>query len=179
MDQVHQQEGEIVEHVPGCDHGIEFDGVEQGRFVLDENDISEMQIAMASPDQTFITADDHQPPHRGEIRAARLRQGIYLLDGKYVGPFAQSRVVLFNIGGDRLDPRFPRRHGRVGMRRGDDRAKAGRKAGIELAARRQAIERPALVETCHLNYPLDRPPLPAQRQPPVGLARHRHHTAIQ
>jgi hypothetical protein len=50
LDQVHQQEGEIIEHVAGGDPGVEFDGVEQHRRAIEQNDIAKMQIAVAARD---------------------------------------------------------------------------------------------------------------------------------
>src|SRR5208282_6743312 len=44
--QVHQQEGEIVEHVAGGDDLAELDGVEQNRFAVDQHDVAKMKIAV-------------------------------------------------------------------------------------------------------------------------------------
>ena len=46
LDQIHQQERQIIEHVARCNTVVELDGVEQYRFVLDQHDVAEVQVAM-------------------------------------------------------------------------------------------------------------------------------------
>ena len=76
LDQVHQQEGEIVEHVAGRDQRAELDGVEQHRRAVDQRDIAEMQVAVAAPDETArcrarAAADGCAQARRGWPRPAR------------------------------------------------------------------------------------------------------------
>ena len=73
LDQVHQQEGEIVEHVAGGDPGIEFDGIEQHRLSFEQHDIAEMQIAVTAPHEPCALArieQRTQPRQRGACRVA-------------------------------------------------------------------------------------------------------------
>ena len=46
-DHVHQQKRQIVKQIDGRKLRIEFEGVEQHRRIVDQNDIAEMQIAVA------------------------------------------------------------------------------------------------------------------------------------
>ena len=46
LEEVHQQKGEIVEHVARADDGAEFDGIEQDRLAVDQHDIAEVKIAV-------------------------------------------------------------------------------------------------------------------------------------
>ena len=48
--QVHQKEGEIIEHVDCGDLIIEIDAVEQGRPAFEHADVAQMQIAVAEAD---------------------------------------------------------------------------------------------------------------------------------
>ena len=56
LDQIHQQKGEIVEHVAGRDTVVEFDGVEQHRLAVNQDDVAEMQVAMAAANKTGALA---------------------------------------------------------------------------------------------------------------------------
>ena len=56
LGQVHQQEGEIVEHVARRDQRAELDGVEQHRPAVDQHDVAEMQIAVNAADQAALRA---------------------------------------------------------------------------------------------------------------------------
>src|SRR5262245_27265693 len=51
LDQVHQQEGEVVEHVPRGDERIELDGIEQRRLAVDQCNVAEVEIAMTATDE--------------------------------------------------------------------------------------------------------------------------------
>ncbi len=48
--EVHQQEGEIVKHVRGCQFGAEFQAVERRRLTVDQRDVGKMKIAVAMAD---------------------------------------------------------------------------------------------------------------------------------
>ena len=50
MFEVHQQKGEVVKDVDRGKLLGEFEAIEQGRSVLEEADIAEVQVAMAQPD---------------------------------------------------------------------------------------------------------------------------------
>ena len=56
LDQIHQQKGEIVKHVARGDAIVEFDGVEQHRLAIDQDDIAEMQVTMAAANKTGALA---------------------------------------------------------------------------------------------------------------------------
>ena len=68
--EIHQQEGEIVERVGGRDVLVELDRVEQHRFAVQDHDVVEMQVAMASTDEASLSApveartDDPELPMR-------------------------------------------------------------------------------------------------------------------
>ena len=70
LDQVHQQEGEIVEHVAGRDDLAELDRVEQHRAVVEQNDVAEVQVAVDAADEVrFVRA------RRAARGCARRRRG--------------------------------------------------------------------------------------------------------
>src|SRR5579863_6407809 len=47
VQQVHQQEGEIIEHIDAGDRPAELDAVEERRAPLHETDVAQMQVTMA------------------------------------------------------------------------------------------------------------------------------------
>ena len=71
VDQVHQQEGEVVEHVAGGDPVVELDGVEQHRLAVDQHDVAEMQIAVAAPHQALARSRSISSGRQGGERVAR------------------------------------------------------------------------------------------------------------
>ncbi len=60
--EIHQQKGEVVEHVDGGELVVELDGVEQDRLALDLDDVAEVQIAVAV---THIATRRAQSEQRG------------------------------------------------------------------------------------------------------------------
>ena len=59
--EIHQGKGKIVEQIDRGDRRIELDRVEQDRFVLDQDDVRQMQVAMATPYIPFFAALLEQP----------------------------------------------------------------------------------------------------------------------
>jgi len=54
LPQIHDQEGEIVEHVASGHGLVELERVEQNGLAVDDRDISQMQIAVAAPHKSGI-----------------------------------------------------------------------------------------------------------------------------
>src|SRR5262245_47083325 len=50
--EIHEQEGEIIENVDGCEGGVELDRVEQNGPAIDLDNITQVEIAMAVADKT-------------------------------------------------------------------------------------------------------------------------------
>ena len=48
--QIHQQEGQVVQHVDGREVLVEFKTVEQGRGAMPQADVAKDEVAMAAPD---------------------------------------------------------------------------------------------------------------------------------
>ena len=149
LDQVHQQEGEIVEHVAGGDLGIEFDGVEQHRRAVEQDDIAEMQIAVAAPHAGRRARARRAAPARARRRRASHRVNALTAAGGKSSGAARSSASFWamisasvidksGIGDDRRR-RVRSRHRpaeRVGERaidpaapRPDGRASASRRSG--------------------------------------------------
>jgi hypothetical protein len=104
-----------------------------------------------------------------------------------IGHRAERRSVLFDIIAKRLDPARGLDSGHLilpGLARHDllcRRYGASERVGegaIDLARSSQMIEGCMLVESMHLDRPFDRDSCAAQHEPAVGLARDRHHAAI-
>ncbi len=54
-EKVHERKGKVVEHVDRGDPLAEFDGVEQDGLLRNHDDVCQMQVAMAPPDESFRT----------------------------------------------------------------------------------------------------------------------------
>jgi hypothetical protein len=50
--QIHQQKGEVIKGVDGGQRFVELNGVIERRLALIENDVCQMQIAVAATDKT-------------------------------------------------------------------------------------------------------------------------------
>jgi hypothetical protein len=68
--QVHQKEGEVVEGIAGAEAFVEFERVEGHRTAVEENEVGEMQIAVAAPDVPFRRApcQERRDPLEGLTR---------------------------------------------------------------------------------------------------------------
>ena len=54
--QIHQQKGEIVEHVDAGQVVVEFQAIEQNRIALEQADIAQMQVAVTVPQPACLRA---------------------------------------------------------------------------------------------------------------------------
>ena len=179
LDEVHQQEGEVVEHVAGGDERIEFEGIERHRPAVDERDIAEMQVAVSAADEAARSARQQQRPNARKRLPARGREPLDRSGGKQRGVLAEGSVVLLDIGGKRVDPRRGLDHRRAGMGRGDGAGEAVRQREIDSAMVGETIERLGLVEAVHLDRIFDGFALAPERQRAVQFARDRDDAAIQ
>ena len=163
LEQVHQQESQIVEHVAGGDDVAELDGVEQNRLAVDQHDVAEMKIAVNAADET-AAAPLAQQRRRCAHRQARLARAsvVDFSGGKNVRVLPERLGVFVDIGAERRDPgvRFDGR--RLGVGRGDGaaerigqaRRRFRRRDGRACASRRSAASRP--------------PIRPASPEPPIA-----------
>ena len=75
MGQIHEQEGQIVEHVDAGKVPAELDAVEEGRDALQQADIAQMQIAMAEPHLACLAARLDESADPGQRLPAGRDQG--------------------------------------------------------------------------------------------------------
>ena len=78
LDQVHEQEGQVIEHVDAGEIIVELDAVEQDRAVAEEHDVGEVEVAVTVADAAFGAAAVEERPVAGQDGP---RQGIELADG--------------------------------------------------------------------------------------------------
>ena len=171
--QVHQQEGEVVEHVTGGDARIELDGVEQRRCAVEQDDVAEVQVAVAAAHVARGRADREQRAEAAEQRAGgRRERGDGDVRCERRRP-PQCRVVLDKVLAQVGNPAL-----RIGRRRGGVGGGHGRREAVDLPRRQRpasdhAVEGRRLVEAPHAQHVLDDGTGAAQREAPVGAARHR------
>src|SRR5271165_4114941 len=97
MPEVHQEKGEIVENVDIGKPGIELDGIEQPRLALPQDDIAQMQIAVALPDKALLLASRHQSLARVKVLAKAGERGLEIKSQRLCLRHAKSA---FEIAGN-------------------------------------------------------------------------------
>ena len=76
LDQIHQQEGEVVEQVAGGNDWIKLERVERHRASIDQGDVAEVQIAVSAADQPLFSAFDQERTNTRESGAAASGQRV-------------------------------------------------------------------------------------------------------
>src|SRR5262249_58523667 len=56
MAQIHQQEGEVIEHIDATERAVELNAVEERRPAAELADVSQMEVPVAEPDLAVPTA---------------------------------------------------------------------------------------------------------------------------
>ena len=160
---IHQQEGEVVEDVSAGDLIGEFHRVEQRRLAVDEDDVAQVQIAMATADESGLAALEQDRPHDCERQSCvdcKLPGGRGV---EKIGPLGESGAVLLDIGLERMGRARCVPERRAGVGTADrDRQLVDDLVG-QAASRRDAVERRILVEAAHVGDPLDDFALAADR----------------
>ena len=173
-DQVHQQEREVVEHVDGGETGVEFDGVEQRRPAVDQDNIAEMQVAVAAPHQAGALARLEQRRDARERGPGGGGQGGNRIPIEQVRHRAQLVVVLRHDRGQRRDEAGVLARLRAFMRRRHRAPEGVGEAVVDAAGVGQMIERLGLVEAGHLDRPFHRLAVAADGEGAAAGARDRH-----
>jgi hypothetical protein len=174
LGQVHEQERQVVEQVAGGDGRVELDGVEQRGPPLEQDDVAEVQVAMAAAHVAGGRAHGEQGPEAPEAVAGRGRErGDGGIGGERRRP-AQGRVVLPEVLPEVGDPARP-----VGRWRGAVGGGHRHRERIDLGGRQRApgddaVEGRRLVEAPHAEDELQGGPRAAEREAAVRIARHRH-----
>ena len=178
LDQVHEQEGEVVEDIAGRDEIAELDGVEQHRPAVDQDDVAEMQIAMDTTDEATPAALDQQRMNAPIGGATGARELFDLGCREQIGHLAKRAGVLVDIGRQRRDPGRRLDDRCMRMRHGDGAAERVGEIGVDASRRGEVIEGLRLVEAAHLDRPFDRRATAVECQSPIRVARDRHDAAI-
>ena len=84
--EVHEQEGQVVEHVHGGDGLVELDGVEEDGAAVAQDDVAEVKVAVAFANETSGFTGKHG------LSAARIHLGRPGAHGFEFG--AVDRIVL-------------------------------------------------------------------------------------
>ena len=179
LDQVHQQEGEIVEHVAGGDRRIELDGVEQHRLAVDAGRYcrdadrrgsgarSRRAARAASSGRSRVSAACAAPCVSAATRVRREQCGHARSSASFCAMTSASsrgKIEVLHDGRRRMRLRH-RAPQRVGERR------------VDLAARR-ADDRASASRRSAPSPPPIRPARRAADGEAAGLARDRHHAAV-
>ena len=154
LPEIHHRKSEIVENVAGGDRVVELDGVERRRLAVNQREIAEMQIAVATPDPPARAARAQQRRHAFERRARTLGERGRRIGGKQIRPFGEASAF---CSIQRASPRGRARPADLGLRvHGvDRRGEFADRPALEFAARGELVERRFLVEAAHPRRPFD------------------------
>ena len=178
--QVHQKKGDVVQDIDARDVVVEFDAVEERGHAAQQADVSQMQVAVAFAHQPSASPTVQPCGMRNEgrlrvRREARADSGVKdpatLLD-------KADRVAV----GDPGDPGASSviaSDSRVGMQMRDRQGEVAHQRQVQPIGRSQPIEQRALIESPHLDEPVDGRALAVERERAVSLARNGTNTHVQ
>ena len=92
--EIHQQEGEIVQHVDRGEGIVELDGVEQDRLALDLDDVAQVKIAVAVAHIASARPCLEQRRDRGKRVPARLGEPARLHRREEIAVGGKHRIIL-------------------------------------------------------------------------------------
>ena len=179
MREIHQQEGEIIEHVDAGEGLAELDAVEERRPPVQEDDVAEMKIAVAMPDLALIASCVEQGADLREHHARGCGEILDRLRIQRRRCLAQIAVVLPDGVLDGGASAMPGSERGGGME-GDDRiGQVAHELGRELARVGEPIEQVALGEAPHLDHPVDDGALAVEGQTAVAAPGDRVESQIE
>ena len=85
LEQVHDQEGQVVEHVDAGEIVVELDAVERHRPAVEQDDVAQMQVAVAVADEAGGAALLHRADRAGQPGLGGGRQGLHRLGREHAG----------------------------------------------------------------------------------------------
>ena len=160
--EIHEQKGEVIQHVDGGQRLAELEGVERHGHVVDQHDVAEVQIAVAAAHAAGIAARDKEglgtleggDETLGDVGMAIGQRARQLLDD------GRQDACAIAVGGDGAVLMVARDH--VGER-------AGKVVG-ERAALLAVTEHRVLREAAHVHRPFD--DLPAAAEGKLAVVAH-------
>ena len=153
--QIHQQEGEIIEHVPAGDGFGKLDRVEQGRLAVDQRDVAKMQVPVTAADESGRAARQQNRPRDGEGKARILGEAASVRRREHVRPFGECGIVLLDIGFELVRRPHGVAQGGSRVRTADPQRELvddGVRNALPLG---DPVERRRLVEPAHVHDPFD------------------------
>ena len=166
--EIHQQKGEIVEHIDRGEPVVEFDRVEQDGRAVDLDDVAQMQIAVAVAQIASPRPRLEQGRERGEPVAACARKVDCRLARQHICIGGEFRLVVAEHVGERPHRLLRRQHAVGGsVERFDHRSQARHRGQSEPPFACHEVIQHRLVEAVHAKHPFDWLPLAAK---PEGAA---------
>ena len=178
--QIHQHERHVIQDVDARDVVVELDAVENSGRAIEQADIPQVQIAVALTDETRtasriqargVTTELGSRLH-GKARAERRIQDVRIALEEF------ARVPVRHPRHARTPPVIGP-DSRAGMQMRDRRCQRGHRRDVEATALGEPIEQGFLIESLHLDQPVDRVAMAVERKGSVGLTGHRAHRDIQ
>ena len=178
--QIHEKEGDVVEHIDARDVVVELHGVEQGGNAVDQADVPQVEIAVALAHRSpalpgvkaiAVTLERGAGVHGQTLAGRRFQDSRALLD-------EAARVALDDPRHARLPAMFRTRL-RAPVQADDRVGQAFHEPGVQLTTLGQAIEERVLVEADHLDQPINRRARPADRERPTVFPSDGTHSQVQ
>ena len=178
--QVHDQEGKVVQHVDAGNIVVELDRVEQRGLAVEQDDVAKVEVTMALAHRAVL-------PPRVEQRALTFQ-----FEAGVAG-HPSARGLIEDAGALVCEPRsiplcdphhsgcttvIPPRLG-AAVEPCECTCQSRHRVQSQSSICGKSIEQGPLVETSHLDDPINRLSRTPQGERPVGRACDRHHSAIQ
>ncbi len=98
MDEIHQQKGEIIEGIDGCHLVAELQRIKQRRLTLPDDDVGQVQVAMAPPESPLANPRLQQARGGGAGGPCRTLESVDVTSGKNIGALPADFTDLLNDG---------------------------------------------------------------------------------
>ena len=167
--EVHQQKGEIVEHVDRREFVGKFDAIERRRRAVDDADVAQGQIAMATARLAPRMARVEQRAVRLQQRAQPRVMGLYIA-ARRRRKVAQALLVEQHDAAHRLAPAAFPDHFRLVVKGGDFSREPFDDLRRQRAPRGEGFEQRAIVETAHFDNGVDEFARAIERESAIRLA---------
>ena len=177
--EVHQQKRQVIDHIDTGNLVVELDTVEQRRLTVQQDDVAEVQVAVTLANETG-------PPPPVEEIAAPLERCLRIAGDAHAQRFVdpslaelrKTRRVAVDDPGHGPGAAVIEAPFSGHVKPGDGFGERGHAAKIERPERREPVEQQRLIESIHLDEPLDDPVSAAERQP-VAVTAHRQYATVQ
>ena len=177
--QVHEHEGEVVEHVDAVQSVAELDAVEQRRPAFEQADVGQAQVAVAAPDPAVAAPLFEAVGLAVERLQAGAVQGLYRRAGQQVRMAEQFPVVLLDGQADAFDTAVVGQALGAVVKAGDFGTELFGQVHRQRAGTGHAVEQGLLGKAAHHHHPVQYAAGTIEGQSAIGLAGNGAHPQVE